>query len=77
VSQAGYVWIINDGRESKTMAIEHDLRAMYNDSTLREIATAAKQHAELVARYGEDRRMAKIFGDVHLALTQFLSLPKE
>lgn len=59
------------------MAIEHDLRAMYSDSALREIAQAARQHAELVQKYGEDGRAAKVFGDVYLALTNLLSLPKE
>jgi len=59
------------------MPIERDLRAMYSDSALREIANAAKQHAELVQKYGEDGRTAKVFGDVYLALTNLLALPKD
>jgi hypothetical protein len=59
------------------MAIEHDLRGMYADSSLREIATAAKQHADLIQRYGEDKRLAKVYGDVYLSLMALLALPKE
>jgi len=51
-----------------------DLAKMYNKSALLGIAEAAKLHANLISKYGEDKRYAKVFGDLYLSINAVLSL---
>ena len=51
-----------------------ELAQLYNQSSLTEIANAAKAHADLINKYSDDKRFAKVFGDVYLSLNALIDL---